>query len=64
MKQKPKSKSEPRTINARAWYYVNGASVDLIAEQAGGRPYVTTTTTRLTRKMLLAMLAELPIRKG
>lgn len=47
-------KNEPRTINARAWYYVNAHSVDVVASEG-----VTTATIRLTRRRLTRMLSEL-----
>lgn len=47
---------EPRNIeHGRAWYYVNRSSVDLVTRE----PDVATITTRLTRRMLVKMLAEL-----
>lgn len=48
--------NEPRNIeHGRAWYYVNRSSVDLVTRE----PDVATITTRLTRRMLAKMLAEL-----
>lgn len=57
--KKPRPKTEPRNVGAKAWYYVNKNSIDLVAEEVGGRTYVSTTTTRLTRRMLKTMLTEL-----
>jgi hypothetical protein len=50
------SKYAPRTINEHAWYYVNDGSVDVIAETPKTK---VVTSTRIPRKVLTAMLAEL-----
>ena len=60
-KKKRLSKFAPRDISQHAWYYVNAASVDVIAETPKTR---MTTYTRLSRKVLTAMLAELKPRAG
>lgn len=48
----PRPRNKPRDINGgRDWYYVNQGSVDLVADGKA--------ITRLSRKVLTAMLAEL-----
>lgn len=62
-RSKPKSLREPRDISDTVWYYVHRGSVTLVAEvhrDSASGEYVATAQTRLTRKVLQAMLAEMP----
>lgn len=54
MAQKKPARNEPRELNAKAWYYANDGSVDLVTE--GDR---LVRTVRLKRAWLLRMLADL-----
>jgi hypothetical protein len=53
-------RNAPRTLNDKQWYYVYDGSVDIIAYPDGH----AAAMVHLTRRQLLAMLAELrPLRK-
>lgn len=56
MSAKKLSANDPRDISDRAWYYVNANSIELIAQEDS---LGLTSMTRLTRKKLEQMLAEL-----
>lgn len=57
---KPLGRNAPRNVNERVWYYLNHASVDLMVEvKATNGTHLATTKTRLTKRVLTQMLAEL-----
>ena len=54
----PPPRNEPRMLGARAWYYLNPASIDLVCEERVNGMRVT-TQLRIRRRQLQHMLKEL-----